>query len=143
MDKIELKFAIVGCGRIAQRHAEQIQVNGRLQAVCDIIYSKAELLGKQYSSNIYNSLDDLLSSERSLDVLVVCTPNGLHAQHTIMALNAGLNVLCEKPMAITTADCNNMIKTAEANNKKLFIVKQNRFNPPVLAVKELLLNGLL
>jgi UDP-N-acetyl-2-amino-2-deoxyglucuronate dehydrogenase len=143
MDKGELRFAIAGCGRIAQRHAEQIQVNGKLQAVCDIVYSKAEELGKQYNSNVYNSLDNLLNNERSLDVLVVCTPNGLHAQHTIMALDAGVNVLCEKPMAITAADCNNMIKTAEANNKKLFVVKQNRFNPPVVAVKDLLINGVL
>jgi UDP-N-acetyl-2-amino-2-deoxyglucuronate dehydrogenase len=143
MDKGELRFAIAGCGRIAQRHAEQIQVNGKLQAVCDIVYSKADELGKQYNSNVYNSLDNLLNNERSLDVLVVCTPNGLHAQHTIMALDAGVNVLCEKPMAITAADCNNMIKTAEANNKKLFVVKQNRFNPPVVAVKDLLINGVL
>ena len=143
MDNGELKFAIVGCGHIAQRHARQIQANGKLQAVCDNVYSKADELGKQYNSNIYYSLDDLLNNEQSLDVLVVCTPNGLHAQHTITALNAGINVLCEKPMAITTADCNTMIKTAESNNKKLFVVKQNRFNPPVAAVKELLINGLL
>src|SRR3954454_18141840 len=131
MDNGELKFAIVGCGHIAQRHARNIQANGKLQAVCDNVYSKADELGKQYNSNIYYSLDDLLSNEQSLDVLVVCTPNGLHAQHTITTLNAGINVLCEKPMAITTADCNIMIKTAESNNKKLFVVKQNRFNPPV------------
>src|SRR3954468_4236176 len=143
MDRRELKFAIVGCGRIAQRHAEQIRIHGTLKAVCDIVPSKADELSKQYSSDIYYSLNDLLNNEQSIDVLVVCTPNGLHAEHTIMALNAGVNVLCEKPMAITVADCNNMIKSAEANNKKLFIVKQNRFNPPVVAVKELLVNGLL
>src|SRR6266487_2173798 len=141
MREEELKFAIVGCGRIAQRHAEQIQMNGMLIAVCDIVPSKADALGKQYNSNIYYSLDDLLNNEQSFDVLVVCTPNGLHAQHTIMALNAGVNVLCEKPMAITTPDCNDMIKAAEASDKKLFVVKQNRFNPPVIAVKELVVNG--
>jgi UDP-N-acetyl-2-amino-2-deoxyglucuronate dehydrogenase len=143
MRKEDLKFAIVGCGRVAQRHAEQIQTHGTLKAVCDIVPSKADTLSKQHNSNIYYSLDDLLNSEQSLDVLVVATPNGFHAQHTIKALNAGLNVLCEKPMAITAPDCNNMIKAAEANDKKLFIVKQNRFNPPVIAVKELIANGLL
>src|SRR5256885_4031710 len=109
----ELKFAIAGCGRIAQRHAKQIQIHGKLKAVCDIVYSKAEALGKQFNCNTYHSLDDLLNNEQSLDVFVVCTPNGLHAQHTIMALQAGINVLCEKPMALTTTDCHNMIKTAE------------------------------
>jgi UDP-N-acetyl-2-amino-2-deoxyglucuronate dehydrogenase len=142
MAKAELKFAIVGCGHIARRHAEQIQIHGKLQAVCDIVYSKAAAFGKQYNCNVYYSLDDLLSNEKILDVVVVCTPNGLHAEHTILALEAGVNVLCEKPMAINTADCSNMIKTAGANNKKLFIVKQNRFNPPVVAVKELIVNGL-
>jgi predicted dehydrogenase len=76
--------------------------------------------------------------EKSLDVLVVSTPNGLHAEHSIMGLNNGLHVLCEKPMAIKKADCCKMIEAAERNQKKLFIVKQNRFNPPVAAVKELL-----
>src|SRR5437870_1567351 len=143
MAEIELKFAIAGCGRIAHRHAEQMQVYGRLQAVCDIVPEKADSLGKQYNSNIYYSVENLLVYERSLDVLVVCTPNGLHAEHSIMALNAGINVLCEKPMAITTGDCSKMIEASERNKKKLFIVKQNRFNPPVIAVKKLVVDGLL
>src|ERR1044072_8869347 len=138
MTKSALNFAIVGCGRIAQRHAEQIQIHGRLQAVCDILHAAADDLGKHYGSNIYYSLEEMLHNEHALDVLVVCTPNGLHAEHTITALQAGTNVLCEKPMAISSADCTKMIETAKKNNKRLFIVKQNRFNPPVMAVKKLL-----
>jgi len=138
-----LKFAIIGCGRIAQRHAEHIQSYGSLKAVCDIVANKADALGKQYQSNIYYNFSDLLSSEKDIDVMVVCTPNGLHATHTLQALNAGMHVLCEKPMAIKAEDCRSMIKAAENNSKKLFIVKQNRFNPPVVAVKELLNKNLL
>lgn len=138
-----LKFGLIGCGRIAPRHSEQIQTYGKLHAVCDIVPEKADALGKQYNSNIYYSLDELLHNEQLLDVMVVCTPNGLHAQHSIASLNAGMHVLCEKPMAITVADCQNMIKTAEVNDKKIFIVKQNRFNPPVAAVKELVTNNIL
>ncbi|HXL55437.1 MAG TPA: Gfo/Idh/MocA family oxidoreductase, partial [Chitinophagaceae bacterium] len=94
----ELNFGLIGCGRIALRHAEQMQTYGKLQAVCDIVPEKADALGKQYNSNIYYSLDDLLRNEQSLDVMVVCTPNDLHAQHSIASLNAAMHVLCEKPM---------------------------------------------
>ncbi len=137
-----LEFAITGCGRIAQRHAEQMKSYGRLKAVCDIIPQKADALAKQYNCNAYYSLDDLIVNENSIDVLAVCTPNGLHAEHSILSLNAGMHVLCEKPMAIKTVDCHAMIATAERNSKRLFIVKQNRFNPPVVAVKEIIEKGL-
>ncbi|MBU1011379.1 MAG: Gfo/Idh/MocA family oxidoreductase [Bacteroidetes bacterium] len=138
----KLNFAIIGCGRISHRHAEHISNNGILQAVCDVEYEKASSLGKQYNVNAYKSIDELLLHEKGLDVVSICTPNGLHAEHTIKALNAGVNVLCEKPMAISVYDCGEMIKTAERNNKRLFIVKQNRFNPPVAAVKKAIDEGL-
>jgi UDP-N-acetyl-2-amino-2-deoxyglucuronate dehydrogenase len=73
--------------------------------------------------------------------LAVCTPNGLHATHSILALEHGIHVLCEKPMSIRSVDCKAMIATAEKANKKLFIVKQNRYNPPVAAVKNLIDNN--
>jgi len=69
-------------------------------------------------------------------VVSVCSQNGLHAEHTLHSLNAGFHVLCEKPMALSSSDCEEMIKTAERCNKRLFIVKQNRFNPAIEAVKE-------
>ncbi len=137
-----LHFAIIGCGRIAQRHAELISNFGRLAAVCDILPARAEEMGNKYNSHIYYSLENLLASEKNIDVLAVCTPNGLHRQHTIAALNAGMHVICEKPMAIHSQDCLEMILAAEHNKKKLFIVKQNRYNPPVTAVKELIDKGI-
>lgn len=138
-----LTFAIIGCGRIAERHAEHIQKWGVLQAVCDIVRVNAQALGEKYNSRIYNNIDDLLNAEKDLNVVVVCTPNGLHATHTIKALNTGADVLCEKPMALTAEDCKAMIQAAEQNNRRLFIVKQNRFNPPVVAVKQAIDKGIL
>ncbi|MEM7381019.1 MAG: Gfo/Idh/MocA family oxidoreductase, partial [Bacteroidota bacterium] len=79
--------------------------------------------------------------EDSIDLIAVCSPNGLHAEHAIKALNAGHHVLCEKPMAISVHDCGEMIKAAEDANRRLMIVKQNRFNPPVEAVKNLIKSG--
>ena len=139
----KLKFAIIGCGRIAQRHAEHINRLGVLVAVCDIAPAKAATLAQQYKANAYYSIKDLLAKEKSIDVVAVCTPNGLHATHSIQALNAGFNVLVEKPMAITVKDCEEMIAAAKANNKLLFPIKQNRFNPPVAAVKEAIDKGIL
>lgn len=137
----KIKFGLVGCGRIAQRHALHISKMGKLMAVCDIAGEKATELGKQYGAHCYTDLNDLLKQEKEIQVISICTPNGLHAQHSIACLDAGFHVLCEKPMAINVKDCKDMIKAAERNNKHLFIVKQNRYNPPVAAVKEYIDSG--
>jgi predicted dehydrogenase len=141
MDKV--KFGIVGCGRIAQRHAEHISKNGELSAVCDIDLDKATRLALPYGAKVYQNIDDLLASEKDLDVISICSPNGLHAEHSIKSLDAGFHVLCEKPMAINVHDCGEMLKAAERNNRRLFAIKQNRFNPPVAAVKEAIDKGIL
>lgn len=133
-----LKFGIVGCGRIAQRHAEHIHNKGVLTAVCDIVSEKAAQIADKYSAKAYLSIDEMLTEEAGMDVVAVCSPNGLHAEHAIKSLNNGFHVLCEKPMAISVQDCGRMIQAAERANKRLFAIKQNRFNPPVAAVKELL-----
>lgn len=136
----KVTFGLVGCGRIGQRHAEHISVTGILSAVCDVDSKKAEALAKRYNATAYTSIDDLLKHEE-IDLVSVCTPNGLHAEHTIKALAKGFHVLCEKPMAINVHDCGEMIKAAEKANRRLFIVKQNRFNPPVVAVKNIIDEG--
>ncbi len=136
-----LAFGIVGCGRIAERHAEHISKVGVLKAACDVDLAKADALGAQYQCAGYPNIENLLANEKDIDVVSVCSPNGLHAQHAIAALNAGMHVLCEKPMAITAYDCQQMIHAAEKNNRQLLIVKQNRFNPPVVAVKKAINNG--
>lgn len=131
-------FAIIGCGRIAARHAENIIKYGKLIAVCDVVPQKADNFAAQYGAKAYYQLDDLLKEEKDLDVIVVCTPNGLHAEHSIKSLQAGKNVLCEKPLCITSVAAWQMMDTAYFNRKKLFVVKQNRYNEPVQLVKSLL-----
>ena len=141
-EKIKIRFAIVGCGRIAQRHAEHINKIGVLVAVCDIEIKKAYSLAEQYNAKPFNNLDEMLSFISGIvDVVSICSPNGLHPHHSINALNAGFHVLCEKPLAINVQDCGEMIKAAEKANKRLFTIKQNRFNPPVNAVKLAIDNG--
>lgn len=134
----KLRFALIGCGRIAERHAEHINNLAELVAVCDIVKGKAENLGDKYGARVFTDVDELLKNADQYDVVSICTPNGLHAEHSIKAFRSGCHVLCEKPMAISVHDCGEMIKEAERANRRLFVVKQNRYNPPVVAIKKLL-----
>jgi UDP-N-acetyl-2-amino-2-deoxyglucuronate dehydrogenase len=136
-----IKFGIIGCGRIAQRHAEHINKKGKLVAVCDVDKDKSDKLANTYQAKAFYSLAEMLKSGNDIDVVSICSPNGLHAQHAIDALNAGFHVLCEKPMALSAYDCGEMIKAAERANKRLFAIKQNRFNPPVEAIKKAMDEG--
>lgn len=137
----KVKFGIVGCGRIAQRHAEHIHAKGELIAVCDNVPDKADQMAKQYNAKAYYSLEEMTSSEKEIEVIAICSPNGLHANHSISVLQAGFHALCEKPMAITVNDCGRMIQAAEKSNRRLFAIKQNRYNPPVAAVKRVIDEG--
>lgn len=132
------KFAIVGCGRIAKKHAENIATIGKLIAVCDIIAERANDLAQQYNAKPYTNIDDLLSNEDEIDIVCVCSPNGLHAEHSIKSLQSGRHVLCEKPLCLTSQTACKIIDTAFLNNKKIFVVKQNRYNEPVQIVKKIL-----
>lgn len=132
------KFAIIGCGRIAKKHAENIATIGKLIAVCDIIAERANGLAQQYNAKPYTNIDDLLSNEDEIDIVCVCSPNGLHAEHSIKSLQSGRHVLCEKPLSLTSQAACKIIDTAFLNNKKIFVVKQNRYNEPVQIVKKIL-----
>lgn len=138
-----IHFAIIGCGRIGKRHAKHISNVGTLVAVCDIVEDRAVELGETYQASAYTDVDNMLRTATEIDMVAVCTPNGLHAEHSIRAVHAGCHVLCEKPMALSAADCGRMITEAEKANRRLFVVKQNRFNPPVAAVKKAIDRGLL
>lgn len=131
------RFLIVGCGKIAARHASIIRSVGSLIAVCDVNFKKAIELASMYDAKPFNSLEEMIQVS-SADFLVVCTPNGLHAAHSILGLESGLHVICEKPMALRSADCKQMILASENTGKKLFVVKQNRYNPPVVFVNKLI-----
>lgn len=133
-----LNFALIGCGAIGERHAAIIATHGNLQAVCDIDARKAKAFARRFDSAYYLSTQALFAAEKTIDVAVVCTPNGLHHLHTTEALKNGAHVLCEKPMAITAAHARKMIAAAKHYNRKLFVVKQNRYNPPVAFVQQLL-----
>lgn len=134
----KIKFGVVGQGHIGKRHAEMIRINSEseLVAVCDL-KSKTELNLESITENFYPDLSSLLNAHPEIDVINICSPNGLHAEHCIEALNAGKHIVCEKPMALSKADCEKIIFTALQNHKQLFAVMQNRYSPPSVWLKDL------
>ena len=136
-----MNFALIGCGRIGQRHAEIIGNFGRLIAVCDSIKERADSFSSLFGSTSYTDHKLMLQSEKDIDVVVVSSPNGLHAVHTIDSLNSGCHVFCEKPMAISSTDCRLMLNASEKAKKEIVVVKQNRFNPPIVELKKVIDEG--
>ena len=136
----KINFGIIGCGRIAQRHAKHITNMANLKAVCEIKENRLNEFKSEYNIPGYTNIDDLLEKEEELDVISICTPNGMHHEHTIKSLKAGFHVLCEKPMALSVKQCEDMIYEAEKAHRRLFIVKQNRYNPPIQALKKVIDN---
>lgn len=134
------RFAIIGCGNVSQRHAVAIQQVGSLAAVCDPDEQRAFALGSAFSCPWFTTIEKMLASERP-DIVVICSPSGMHCMHALLCMEAGAHVLCEKPMALHSRDAVLMIETAAKLSRKLFIVKQNRYNQPVQIAKKLLDNG--
>lgn len=126
-----VKFAIIGCGHIGKRHAEMVQRNpeSQLLALCDILPEKEAGVG-QFGVPYFTSAEAMLEKTPDVDVVVVCSPNGLHAEHALLALQHRKHVVCEKPMALTKSDCEKIIFKALQVHKNIFCVMQNRYSPP-------------
>ena len=136
----KIKFGVVGFGNIGKRHVQHILNNEQAQlvAICDEKTIEEKIEGVRY----FTSIDAMLQDE-NIDVVNVCTPNYLHHPHTMLSLQYKKHVVCEKPMAISVSQCNEMIEAAIENEKTIFVVKQNRFNEPVQQVKKLMNENLL
>lgn len=139
-----LKFALVGCGRIAKRHSELLglkQIEGaELAAVCDIDLPKAQKIGEQFSVPCFADMHEMMQSV-DVDVVVVLTESGNHAKHVVQLAKYRKHIVVEKPMALTLDDADAMIQACDAAGVKLFVVKQNRFNVPVVKLREALEQG--
>ena len=139
-----LRIALVGCGRIAQRHCELLGgglvAGAELAAVCDIVPEKAEARGRAWNVPYYTDMHAMMRQER-IDVVTVLTESGNHARHAIELAPYGKHVIVEKPMALSLDDADAMIRACDAYGVKLFVIKQNRFNVPVLKTREALEAG--
>ncbi|PCJ20644.1 MAG: oxidoreductase [Candidatus Cloacimonadota bacterium] len=139
-----IKFALVGCGRIAKRHSELLGMgqieDASLVAVCDILEEKSKAIGEKFNIPYYTDMDEMMQKE-DIDVVTILTESGYHARDTINLAKYGKHIVVEKPMALTIDDADDMIMACERNDCKLFVVKQNRFNVPVVKLREALDQG--
>lgn len=133
----KIKFAVIGQGHIGKRHAEMIRRNPNceLVAVCDVL-PKEKLGLQELQEDYYQSEIELLNAHPEVQVINVCTPNGLHAEHALAALDHNKHVVVEKPMALSKADCEKIIYGALHHHKTVFCVMQNRYSPPSVWLKE-------
>ena len=134
-----LKFALVGCGRIAKRHSELLglgQIEGAtLVAACDVDAAKATEIGKQFAIPHFTDMHQMMQTV-DIDVVVVLTESGNHAKHVVELARHGKHIVVEKPMALRLEDADAMIAACDTAGVKLFVVKQNRFNVPVVKLRE-------
>jgi predicted dehydrogenase len=134
----QLNFAVVGQGHIGKRHAEMVRRNPEcnLIAVCDVLPKEQIGLG-DIVEPYYNNMDEMLKSHPEIEIVNICTPNGLHASQTLMALEHSKHVVCEKPMALKKSECEELIYKSLQMHKQVFCVMQNRYSPPSAWLKEI------
>ncbi len=134
-----VRFAIIGSGHIGKRHAEMIRRNpeGELVAMCDIL-PENELGLQAFNVPYFSSVEDMFNSDLEFDVVSVCSPNGVHDDHAIKALEHRKHIVCEKPMALTKAACEKIIFKALQVHKNVFCVMQNRYSPPSQWLKQII-----
>ena len=139
----KLKIGVIGCGSIARfRHLPEYAANKNVEivAVCDIVEDRVKETAETYNAKAYTNYEELLADE-SINAISVCLPNYLHAKVSIAASNAGKHVLCEKPMATSREEAQQMIEAASKNNRKLMIGHNQRFVPSHQKAKQLIAEG--
>ncbi len=134
-----MKFAIIGCGHIGKRHAEMIQRNeeSELVAMADILPA-SETDSSRFGVPYFHSIEELLLAHSDVEVVNICTPNGLHASQSLFALQQKKHVVCEKPMGLTKAQCEEVIFKSLQVSRHVFCVMQNRYSPPSAWLKEMM-----
>lgn len=136
-----LKFALIGCGRIAKRHSELLGygavAGAKLMAVCDIDLNKANAISSKFNVPAFTDFHEMMTTI-DCDVAVVLTESGNHAEHVVSLARYGKHIIVEKPMALTLESADAMISACADAGVQLFVVKQNRFNVPVVKLREAL-----
>ena len=144
--KTKINFALVGCGRVAQKYFQHLvsdPIDGaRLIAICDINEQKAIKVGEEFELPWFSNITEMLVTlGEKVDVVLVLTPSGLHAEHVIQIAEFQKHVVVEKPMALTLDSADRMIRTCDQFGVRLFVVKQNRWNKPVQLLRTALSQG--
>lgn len=141
-EKKILRFGIVGCGMIANVHARALRsLEGvALAGVADARKESAEAFAEKYGITAYENYESMLA-DGEIDVVCVCTPSGFHAENTLAALRAGKHVAVEKPIAMTTEEADEIIRTAKECEKLVTVISQMRFATDVIFLKDAIDTG--
>lgn len=134
----KLGFAIIGAGNIGSKYAKIIRSlpDAELIAAVDVDFNKRKNIHELIP--FFTSLDDFLASKIPVELVCICTPNGYHPEHTIRCLSAGYHVICEKPVALSSADVAMMLEAERHSGKHVFAVMQNRYSPVAMWLKKIL-----
>jgi UDP-N-acetyl-2-amino-2-deoxyglucuronate dehydrogenase len=140
-----IHFAIIGCGHIGRRYARLLQQQAHAQVVALADTDATALEAVMVTAERFTSLEWLLAAPvwNTIDIVVIATPNYLHAQQAIQCLQAGKHVIVEKPMALHSTDAKAITEAAANCNKKLFVVMQNRYNPLLQWLRQVVQDGTL
>ena len=140
----KVKFAVIGAGHIGKRHAEMVKRNAdaELVAIADVL-PKEQLGIDDFGVPYFDSTEALFKSGLDFDVVNICSPNGLHAEHSLISLEHRKHIVCEKPMGLTKAECEQVIFKALQVSKQVFCVMQNRYSPPSVWIKQVIEEKLL
>lgn len=135
----KIKVALVGCGRISENHLKALEAYEdaiELVDICDTNLEALGRVGKKYPDvNCHTSLSEMLLHSKS-DLVILCTPSGLHSRQAVEVASSGRHVITEKPMATRWGDGLRMVEVCDEFNVRLFVVKQNRYNQTLVALKE-------
>lgn len=141
-DQRKMRFVFIGCGTIANKHLVAIQrmKNTEVVGVYDIDLKVANEFSAKYSIPCYSSVEKMIR-ETNPDILDILTPSGLHTKNILELIDFNKHFIVEKPLALRLEDVDRLIAASKEKQLKLFVVQQNRFNPPVQKLKEALLKG--
>src|SRR5215210_6964459 len=138
----KLRFGILGCGVIGPHHARAIAglESAELVAVADVGFESAEEVAGEYGCPAFPSLGEMLSGV-DLDAVCICTPSGMHAEDATMALEAGKDVVIEKPVDVTLKAADRLLEVQRATGRRVAVVSQHRFDAATRAVHEAVTRG--
>ena len=141
-----MKYALIGCGRIAVNHIKAMKNNHlELVALCDIDLSHIDILltKTEFETNVprYTNYKEMIDKHPDLELVAIATESGIHAEIAIYCMEHNINIIVEKPMAMSINDANKMINVAERHNVKLCVCHQNRFNVAVQEMRKAVENG--
>ena len=142
---MKIKYAIIGCGRISPNHfAAAIENNLEIVALCDVDESKMIKSKQKFNlssgTSMYLDYKEMLKNEE-LDLIAICTESGKHGQIALDCIDAGVNLIIEKPIALSLEDADAIIEKAKANKIKVCACHQNRFNKSVQKIREAIEDG--